>query len=208
MTHLLLPGFLYGEDSFEVSAHLEPLIRRIANGRPALDMLLPTAVPESGQSSVPVVMTPHGFTFGFHISSLMPPLYDALVNEALETGTEEGHAQLMTRLTDLYAEVLTTPWGVLCSLVNDAQMWLFEDSPLEDNLHHKRFLLLLKAAKRESSWLHSMNGRYDYGGEKPGHLWQAPTVITWLAARHNLPIPTSQATWESTVDQLLQVARR
>lgn len=158
MTHLLLPGFLYGEDGFEVSAHLEPRIRRIAKGSPALDML-PNAVPESGQSSVPVVMTPHGFTSGFHMSSLMPPLYDALVNEALETGTEEGHAQLMTRLTDLYAEVLTTPWGVLCSLIHDAQLWLFGDSPLKDKLHHGRFLLLLKAAERESSWLHSMNGR-------------------------------------------------
>ena len=47
-----------------------------------------------------------------------------------------------------------------------------------------------------------MNGQYEDGGEKPGHLWEAHTVVSWLAARHGLPAPTSQTAWDQTVQDL------
>ena len=55
---------------------------------------------------------------------------------------------------------------------------------------------------RKRDWLHSMNGQYEDGGEKPGHLWEAHTVVSWLAARHGLPAPTSQTAWDQTVQDL------
>ncbi|WP_019008016.1 hypothetical protein [Deinococcus aquatilis] len=201
-----LPSFLYGDDSFEVSPRLKPSIRRIAwDNATVLSALNPAPSPESQRSSTPVVMTARDFGPGFHLLALLPSLYDALIEVAVEMGSEEGYEQMTLRQTELYAEVLAQPWGVLCALPIDAQPWVFDGDGVEDRLSPERVRLLLQAVIRERDWLRSMDGRYEYRGEKPGHLWQAQTIVNWLAARHKLPVPTSQATWDSTVQCLLEL---
>ncbi|WP_019010303.1 hypothetical protein [Deinococcus aquatilis] len=203
MTNPPLPSFLYGEDSFDVDKRIKPLLRRIVKGQRPLDVFLPIASPESGRSSVPVVMTPRGFTPGFHMASVLPELFNLLVSKAMDILDDDAFDAFVVHQTNIYAEILSQPWGVLCALMRDAQMWLFDDSPLKDKLDNQRLLLMLQAAERESSWLQSLDGRYEYGCEKLGHLWQADTVISWLAARNGLPLPTSQAAWEDTVRRLI-----
>lgn len=124
---------------------------------------------------------------GLHI----PTLFGALVDQGPKTGTAEGYVQMMTRQTQLYAEVLAQSRGVLCALPIDAQVWLFEDTTWKDQLSAERVESLFQAVERKSTWLRSLDGRYEDGGEKPGHLWEAGTVVRWLAARAGLPAPTS-----------------
>lgn len=200
---MLLPSFLQGEDSFEVSERLEAPIHLIAQGTASiLGALMPVPSPDSRRSSIPVILATRSCAGGFHAPALLGALYDALVTVALETDTDEESEDVMARLTGLYRECLAHPWGVLCALPIEAQCWIYEGALIKGQLSPERIQLLLEAVTRERDWLRSMDGRYEDGGEKPGHLWEAHTVVSWLAARHGLPAPTSQITWDQTVQEL------
>lgn len=105
----------------------------------------------------------------------------------------------MARQTPLCADGLARPWGVLCALPYDAFVWVLDGGPWKDELSAERVRLLLRGVEREAAWLRSLDGRFETGGEKPGHLWNAQTVISFLAAWAGLPPFTSRATWDATL---------
>lgn len=196
-----LPSFLYGEDSFEVEKKLKRPLKAIARGKPLLEALKPVPIPESLRSSVPIVMKQADIHPGFHIRNFGLLLFDSLFDEV---DNLEVYKKVEANVPIVYRNILAEPWGVLCSLPYEGFVWIVEGDAWKDQLSAERILLLLQATQRESAWLRSLDGRFEYGGEKPNHLWDAHTVIAFLAARNQLPLPNSWASWDATITELLE----
>ncbi|GGK85613.1 hypothetical protein [Deinococcus radiotolerans] len=133
MTTPVRPNSLSGEDSFKVEGHLKPLLRRVVKGRKAPGRLLTIASPDSSRSSVPVVMIPRWFHPDFHIPSLLPEFFDLFASAAADL-LDDAFDAFVVYQTGVYAQILSQPWGVLCALARDAQIWLFDDAPWKRQL--------------------------------------------------------------------------
>lgn len=204
MTGPHLPAFLRGQNSESIDHSLARPAAALATSQPVTHVLDLRPDPDSARAAVPLYLAPMVSGDGFHLSHLLPLTYDAWMRRAL-TLDDAHFNQAVQAATGIYADVLSRPWGVLCALPSSSVVWLRLGHSPDDTPDPGRTALLLQAVQRESAWLRTLDGRF--AGplvQQPGPPWAVHTTITFLAARHGWPRPTSWRSWDDTVNGLLE----
>lgn len=204
MSEYFLPQFLRGQDEESVHKPLSRAAKVLARGKSVTEALRAIPSPDSGRSAIPIYLSRMISGDGFYVAGLLPLIYDAWMDEALGED-DAGFDRAVSAATELYADLLSRPWGVLCALAYDSFIWLRLGHSPDDDLDSTRTRMFLEAVHRESAWLRTLDGRF-LGplAEKPGSPWTVHNLVTFLAARHQMPQPTSWESWEATTDRLLK----